>query len=199
MKLRVGRLRIAAYFRGEMPTRFRVIFSLVVAAFMCLPAVALPTRPRPPVPKPKRPDNSHLLQKANAGKSALLANARKNRNSSALLLQASRHHNANPPKRPPFPNSNTSAHQHALLKQANHSSHNFLTARNNARPNQKNHLLLLQQQKNAISAHPSRRAKRIKTTTWSTQGGTPEAENPKDDAGGQTPPLKVEDPLKDGK
>lgn len=199
MKLRVGRQGTVAYFCREMTFHSRIIFLLIAAVLLCTPAVALPIRPRTPVPKPKRPGNSHLLQKANAGKSALLANARKNRNSSALLLQASRHHHPKPPKRPPFPNSNASAHKHALLKQANRSSHNFMTARNNAGPNESNHHLLLKQQKNAITAHPSRRAKRVTNTPFSSRGGTPEAENPKDDGDGQTPPLKVEDPLNDGK
>lgn len=85
---------------------------------LCTQAVALPKRSRPPTPKPKRPNNSHLLLKAasksallkaaaNAGKSKLLSarNAGKSHllsarhgNKSALLANARRHarpHNNN--------------------------------------------------------------------------------------------------------
>jgi hypothetical protein len=62
------------------------IFIIILTAFaLCVPASALPKPPRPPVPKPKRPSNSHLLQKAAAGKASLLKSAA-NAGKSKLLL-----------------------------------------------------------------------------------------------------------------
>ena len=64
-----------------MQTLARLTATILIIAMLCAQAVALPKRPRPPTPKPKRPSNSHLLLKANS-KSALLkaaANAGKSK------------------------------------------------------------------------------------------------------------------------
>ena len=122
--------------RDEMQTLTRFTATILIIAMLCAQAVALPKRPRPPTPKPKRPNNSHLLLKA-ASKSALLKSAA-NAGKSKLL------------------SARNAGKSHLLSSRNGHKSALLANARKHSHPHHNNAALLLAARRHDHSGNVNR-------------------------------------------